>query len=440
MNPVFRKLVVARPPSPRSTDARHRPLRVLRLAAIYSVLATAGSAAHAANEMVSLIASECTGTRSDCTRVATTTVTPWGVSAEGAFAFGSGYLGGVTLASASFMPGTAQIPFGDGYISRNASAHYEYTIRLNGPTGSFASVLMQANVSVSAITATDREGQIVTVSDGYIDNPSGTDFRIAASAGMGISVNGNSLFQMSVSNSLDSSKWWCQCQDIATEGILASRLLRLPANTDIRVEMGALAQVYWQQSGQKDPQYGSVSASADPVFTLMGDDAAQFQIVGIPDGPPLPAVPEPGPATLLVAGLGVLSLLRMRFIASSNDAPIVAFEPTAVLSWVECDPARRAPLVAGMAPKTLDQPAGALTLGLLERFGADKAVRSSLVLRFWTGVITGPVSVAHTKIRDTARRWQASATHPYVRAWTQELIDEMNASASQERIREERSF
>lgn len=128
------------------------------------------------------------------------------------------------------------------------------------------------------------------------------------------------------------------------------------------------------------------------------------------------------------------------FNASSNDAPIAAFEPTAVLSWVESDPARRAPLVAGMAPKTLDQPAGALTLGLLERFGADKAVRSSLVVRFWTGVITGPVSVAHTKIRDTARRWQASATHPYVRAWTQELIDEMNASASQERIREERSF
>lgn len=283
---------------------------MLRLAASCAVCWSVASTAQASNEWLSLIASQCTGSRSNCTQVTTSTVTPWGISAEGGFAFGSGYNGGVVLASASFVPGTAQVPFGDGYISRHASAHYEYTVRIDGPTGSFATVLMQANVSVSPITAIDREGQLVTVVDGYITNPSGTDFRIAASAGMGISVNGNTVFQMSVANQLDASIWWAPYQQIETEGILATQLLTLPANTDIRVQVGALAQLYWQQSGQDDPQYGSVSASADPVFTLVGDDAALFQIVGIPDGPPPLAVPEPTPAAMLLAGCVMLALLR----------------------------------------------------------------------------------------------------------------------------------
>lgn len=310
MNPVFRDLPTAGQPSLPPTAARRRLLRALRLAAAGAVLSTAGSAAHASNEWVGLIASECTGTPSECTRVTTSTVTPWGVSAEGGFAFGSGYNGGVVLASASFTPGTAQIPFGDGYISRYASADYQYTFRIDGPTGSFASVLMQGNVTVSPIVATGRQGHTVTVSNGSIDNPSGSDFRIATSAGLAVSANGNTVFHVAVANSLDPSKWWCECQDIATEGILASPLLRLPANTGIKVELSALAQLYWQQSGQADPQYGSVSASADPVFTPMGDDAAQFRIVGIPDGPPRPAVPEPASAVLLAAGLGTLRLLR----------------------------------------------------------------------------------------------------------------------------------
>ena len=313
MNPIFRCRPTACPPSPPKPTVSlrpRRPLRTLRLAASCAVCWSVASAAQASNEWLSLIASQCTGSTSNCTRVTTSTVTPSGIGAEGAFAFGSGYNGGVVLASASFIPGTAQVPFGDGYISRNAAAEYNYTLRIDGPTGSFATVLMQANVSVSPITATDREGHTVTVTDGYVTNPSGTDFRIAASAGMGISVNGNTLFQIGVANQLDSSIWWAPFQQITAEGILASQLLTLPANTDIRVQVGALAQVYWQQSGQHDPQYGSVSASADPVFTLVGDAAALFKIVGIPDGPPPPAVPEPTPAALLVAGCVVLTLLR----------------------------------------------------------------------------------------------------------------------------------
>jgi hypothetical protein len=121
-------------------------------------------------------------------------------------------------------------------------------------------------------------------------------------------------------------------------------------------------------------------------------------------------------------------------------APIDAFDPEAVLAWVASDPPVRAVLIASMAPKTLDQPAGALTLGLLERFGADEAVRSSLADRFWTGTIHGSMSEAYLNIRDTARRWQASAAHPNVRRWTQELIDDMSARASRDRIQEERGF
>ena len=128
------------------------------------------------------------------------------------------------------------------------------------------------------------------------------------------------------------------------------------------------------------------------------------------------------------------------FRRGEDGPPISIFDPEDVLAWIAEKQEPRAALIAGLAPKTLDTPAGALTLGVLERFGADTATRNALHARFWTGVIHGPVSVAHAEIRDRARAWQGKHTNPNVRRWTQELIDSMNDAVERERIQEERGF
>lgn len=67
-------------------------------------------------------------------------------------------------------------------------------------------------------------------------------------------------------------------------------------------------------------QYSLFSAGADPIFTILGDYAASYHFVGLPDsaigsvgGGGTPAVPEPASWAMMIVGLGMIgSQMRRR--------------------------------------------------------------------------------------------------------------------------------
>jgi hypothetical protein len=65
------------------------------------------------------------------------------------------------------------------------------------------------------------------------------------------------------------------------------------------------------------------TATVDPTFTILGDFALSYRVVGVPGGPAIPggggAVPEPATWAMMVVGFGLLggSLRRRRFVTAT---------------------------------------------------------------------------------------------------------------------------
>jgi hypothetical protein len=106
---------------------------------------------------------------------------------------------------------------------------------------------------------------------------------------------------------------------------------------------------------------------------------------------------------------------------------LISVVPTGIIeAWVG-DDARRAQLVASIAPVGADEPTP-IARFLLERFGADPKVASSLWAQFISGFWMGPESERIAGQIEQLKRWRQRSEEPLgVRTWARDMIRDLEA-------------
>jgi hypothetical protein len=125
----------------------------------------------------------------------------------------------------------------------------------------------------------------------------------------------------------------------------------------------------------------------------------------------------------------------------SGIRPLTYFPAEAVFGWIDENPETRAPVIARVAPKTLDKNGdGFITRELLHRYGHMARVKSALFGNFYIDGWSGPASEHYRKKRDKARAWLNGEKSQNVIEWLEEHIDRLNSQIQSEEISEEREF
>jgi hypothetical protein len=121
---------------------------------------------------------------------------------------------------------------------------------------------------------------------------------------------------------------------------------------------------------------------------------------------------------------------------------ISLFPAECVLEWISKNPEERAPMIARMAPKTLDPETsrGRLTRELLAQYGDMKSVSNELLAHFHTGGWSGPASEHYRRKRDTARSWLEKENSQKARAWIERYINGLTQEIERAEIEEERRY
>jgi hypothetical protein len=106
---------------------------------------------------------------------------------------------------------------------------------------------------------------------------------------------------------------------------------------------------------------------------------------------------------------------------------LISVVPTGIIeAWVG-DDARRAQLVASIAPVGADEPTP-IARFLLERFGADPKVASGLWAQFISGFWMGPESERIAGQIEQLNRWRQRSEEPLgVRTWARDMIRDLEA-------------
>jgi hypothetical protein len=143
-------------------------------------------------------------------------------------------------------------------------------------------------------------------------------------------------------------------------------------------------------------------------------------------------------------GRGVVELLEpgVSFGEDELFGLISLFPAANVMEWISQNPEERAPIIAGMAPKTLNSETsgGKLTRDLLAQYGDMKSVSNELLAHFHTGGWSGPASEHYRRKRDTAREWLAGESSPRVRVWIERYVEMLTQEIESAEMEEERRY
>lgn len=232
------------------------------------------------------------------------------------YAYGSayGFNGGIVSARAGFSPNSDTL---GGYFSNSGSAVYSYTFQVDGAAGVSVPVHISASAFVSSIIASTFNGGLLTVApDG---TPSGTT-GFSIQSGVSIDINGirsidafgnvyNNFLHVDAGNNSDNL-------NLDAKNVAINQTLFFESNSDINVTLYAGASLKFYDDGGRSNIFGSVSATADPTFTI--DDPAfssAFRIVGVPNDPAPPVtgeVPEPATWAMMILGFGFTGQMMRR--------------------------------------------------------------------------------------------------------------------------------
>jgi hypothetical protein len=229
--------------------------------------------------------------------------------------------GGLATASVHFAPlvPTQQRP---GIYSAGATSDIFYTFQVKGAPDTFVPVNVIGNIIAGRIAATDINGHnyeleddpnfpgdndaIVTESNYQISSAAILTILQTSSRGGRIGVD-----RLEASNAFFGDR--DKARDAEGIGKTINQTFYFLSNTDIVVSLSAQATLRYATTYPAIPnQYGSVTASADPVFTITDPNFSEFQVVGVPDGPGPAAVPEPAAWATMIAGLGMIGLCARR--------------------------------------------------------------------------------------------------------------------------------
>jgi hypothetical protein len=203
-----------------------------------------------------------------------------------------------------------------------ANASISYNVQIIGAPNVYVPVHIGADITAGAIHATDDQGNNYEL----VDNPNlvGPNDGIAEPSNYEITSGATiTILQNSTNVGIDGlSVRSLMFGDRNTavnalgQAILIDQTYFFLSNTDITIQLTASATLsYSTIYGVSGNQYGNVSASADPIFTISDPAFANFSIVGVPDGagpPAAPAVPEPATWTIMLIGFGAIGMARWR--------------------------------------------------------------------------------------------------------------------------------
>jgi len=117
------------------------------------------------------------------------------------------------------------------------------------------------------------------------------------------------------------------------------------------------------------------------------------------------------------------------------------FDINDILVWIDEDPKVRAPFIARVCPKTLNQhEGGRLTREILHRYGDQAEVKNALWVNFGTESWIGSASSHYRNKRDQMREWLSKETVTTVIRWLEEYIDYLGNEIKRNEISEEREY
>lgn len=120
-------------------------------------------------------------------------------------------------------------------------------------------------------------------------------------------------------------------------------------------------------------------------------------------------------------------------------APIADLPLDAIFAWIDCDPSRRASLIARAAPRTLDDVAGGrLTRELISRYSKIDGVTNGIDSVFAHYSWSGSASAYHKRRRDKFRVWLAAGFDREVMQWIETKLDCLDQRIEDAEIKEER--
>lgn len=256
-------------------------------------------------------------TAADCIlRGADNQSTPF-IASAGYYAQGATYSGGggLALSTVTFAPSAPSLLDGKTY-NATANARVSYSFQLVGRPNEYVPLFISGNATAGAIHATDVNGQVLTVADNP-DHPGPDDGLSQASNYDIYAVASFRVFQPSTNRGIDNADVYSaafgdnnESANIHGDGVLYTKgLYFFLSNTAINVTLStqvALSYTSLYNVGTTT-QFGTVTASADPVFEIADPAFSDFKIVGVPS-----AVPEPNTWVLMAMGLGVAGVLSRR--------------------------------------------------------------------------------------------------------------------------------
>ncbi|MFT3975823.1 MAG: PEPxxWA-CTERM sorting domain-containing protein [Sphingomonas bacterium] len=273
--------------------------------------------AHADNEQYQLYARSCSPyITGGCDAQTSREPLSDGLNIGGGYSFGSGYNGGVALASAIFNPGAPPL-LQEGNYENAAIGWMSYTFQVRGTPDTLVPLHMAGYVSVSPVHLSDDGGNPAHLTDLVNDTPPNNHFlKIAGAADVGISLTRGTPYADNGAHAAIEAVYnprsYYYCNGCGGGGDSFDKTIWVYSNSDIQVVLNTSALVQYYSDGAGDapfPTFGTISARADPVFSIDDPAYAGFSIVGLPTGAPPPsagAVPEPVSWAMMVAGFGLV--------------------------------------------------------------------------------------------------------------------------------------
>ncbi len=130
--------------------------------------------------------------------------------------------------------------------------------------------------------------------------------------------------------------------------------------------------------------------------------------------------------------------------ASFSEKPVGAlslFPKDIVLSWIDEDPEKRASQIAYLLPHDYTHEDGedSWYATILDRYGDNKAVLSSIYANFGTEGFSGPSSLHYAKkVEEVKRFGELHRSSPNIQSWVSKVVGQLNAQVQGARLTEER--